>query len=476
MKNNKYKITFLFTFLFLSGVVFGFEPVSTCDLLMSYLENDTELKKNAIDAQKAQLSLESTEISNGFDISLSTGTFSLSFDDQGANMSVKPSVQASIPQASKLSVTASSNISYKNSDLNFNDIKLNASAEIIGTSGLSREITLLKAQRSLTEAKRKLQTQAVNSEKAFYTELKALLNSTSSIINSQKTLYTNKIDFEQIKAQGYSTGSSTYRLAQSKVLSSEHEIETSTRSLIHDYVVFYKKCGYDITLDSSTNFYDLIPKDIAEVEPLDIHSFDSELYSEIESAVWTNKINTMQRNDKTNFSLSANGGVTFNNSATNSTTLDAGLSTTYAGVTGSAGISMPLGNNYIPAFTFSATVSPNTWKQNAITEQTSALEEKQELINIETARTNYATKVVDCEQSLIDLQWTKETEQESYEMYVALEKDLAKWFKEGYVTESEYYSAKVNVQSYTVKKIINTIDFIIYNDNIVTMFVDELQE
>lgn len=476
MKIKKYPLGLILSLIFLSSAAFCFEPVSTCDLLMSYLENDTTLKKNVIDAQKAQLSLDSTNISNGFDITVSTGTFSLSFDDNGAVMSVKPSVKASVPQASGLSVTASSNFSYKNSDMKFSDIKLNASAEIIGTSGLAREITLLKAQRNLTEAKRKLQTQAITAEKSFYTELKSLLNSTSSIINLQKTLYNNKIDFEKIKAQGYSTGSSTYRLAQMKVLSTEHDIENSTRSLIHDYVVFYKKCGYDISLTADTDFYDLIPADISEVEALDILSFNPDLYSEVESALWTNRINSMQRKAKSNFSLSANGGVTFNNSATDSTTVDAGISSTYGGLTGSTGISMPLGNNFIPAFTLSASVSPNTWKQNNITQQTAALDEKQELLSIETARANYATKVVDFQQSLEDLMWTKQSEQESYEMYVALEKDLSKWFRDGYISESEYYSAKVNVQSYTVKKIINTIDFIIYNDNIVTMFVDEIQE
>lgn len=443
---------------------------------MSYLENDTDLKTNAINAQKAQLSLDSTKISNGFDISLSTGTINVSVDESGMNVSVKPSVKASIPQASNLSVSASTNFSYKDSQANIEDAKLSASVDIISTSGLQREISLLKAERNLTEAQRKLKNQAIAAEKSFYTDLKALINATSNIINSQKTLYTNKIDFEKIKTQGYSSGSSTYRLAQMKVLSTEHEIEDSTRSLIHSYVVFYKKCGCTIEIDDSIDFYSLIPQDITEIEPLDIESFNRDLYSEIESAVWTHKINSMQRKTKSYFSLSANGGLTFNNSVTESTTVDAGLSSTIGGVSLGGGVSVPINDATHPAFNFSASVSPNTFKQNSITQQTDLLDEKQELMAIETAHSNFATKIIDCEQTLADLEWNKKSTQESLEMYEALEKDLAKWYADGFITQSEYYSAKVNVQSYTVKKIINAIDFIIYNDNIVTMFVDDLQE
>lgn len=461
---------------FITGTAFCFEPVSTGELLISYLENDNDLKTNAINAQKAKLSLKSAEINNGFDISISTGTVSISVNDNGTNFSVKPSVKATLPQISNLSLSASSDYSYKNSESKIEDAKLNASVDIISTKGLEREIALLKAERTLIEANRKLQNQAITSEKAFYNDLKSLLNSTSNIISSQKTLYTNKIDFEKIKTQGYSTGSSTYRLAQMKVLSTEHDIEKSTRALIHNYIVFYKKCGYDITLEENTDFYDLIPQDITEVVPLDIHSYKPESYTEVESAIWTNKINSMQRKTKTNFSLSANGGLTFMNSTTNNTTVDAGLSSVFGGLNLGAGVSVPLSNKPVPALTFSASVSPNTFRQNSITQQNNALDEKQELLAIEKARTNYETKVVDMEQSLADLEWTRKSDLEAYEMYLALEQDLAKWYKDGFVTESEYYSAKINVQSYKVKQIINSIDYIIYNDNIVTMFVEDIQE
>ena len=48
---------------------------------------------------------------------------------------------------------------------------------------------------------------------------------------------------------------------------------------------------------------------------------------------------------------------------------------------------------------------------------------------------------------------------------------MGRYYRQGIISQSEYYSARTNLQSYTVKKIINAIDLIIYNDNILTMFI-----
>jgi len=473
MKIVKFCAVFILYTAFFTSTIFGFESVSVSNLLISYLENDNDLKTNAINAKKAQLSYKGTQINNGFDITLSSGAINIKTDKDDTSVSVKPSVTAALPATSNLSVSASTDYSYSKTENKFKDTELNASIDIIGTTGLNRKIQLLKADRTVIEAERKLQTQAINSEKAFYTELKSLLNSTSNIINLEKTLYTNKIDFEKIKTQGYSTGSSTYRLAEMKVHSTQHDIDNSIRSLIHSYIVFYKKCGYDISSEENLDYMTLMPTEIAEVEPLDINSFNPDLYTETEAAIWTNKINTLQRKANSNFSLTANGGVTFNNSFNDSTTMDAGLSSTVGGITLGAEISMPVNDFSNPAYTLNAKIKPNTFRLNSLDKKTDELNEEQELLEIETARTNYETKVVDCLQNLEDLAWTKKSDSESYEMYSALEKDLSKWYADGFVNQSEYYSAKVNVQSYAVKQIINNIDYIIYNDNIITMFIGE---
>lgn len=450
----------------------GTELPSTSALLISYLENDNDLKKNAIAAEKVRLSLSSTKIDNGFDISLSTGNVTIKTDSKGTSFSVKPTIQAKLPQASNLTLSASTAYNYMEDTSKIENTQIKLSADIISTTGLSRQVALLKAERNLTEATRKLRNQAIITEISFYTELKSLLNSTNTLLSLEKTLYTNQIDFEKVKAQGYSSGSSTYRLAQMNVISSEHDIENSKRSLINSYVLFYKKCGFDISFDDKSNFTDLIPADIAGIEPIDVHDFDSSLYSEVESVLWTNKINSMQRKTKSNFSLGANGGITFNNTAASGNTVDAGLSSGVGGFKLDAGVSLPVNDFTSPVFTLSASLSPNTFRQNSITKQTDELSEKEEQVNLEAAYANYETKVFACEQELEKILWNTKSDEESYQMYAALEQDLAQWFQQGIITESEYYTAKVNAQSYYVKNIINTIDLIIYNDNIVTMFVE----
>ena len=84
---------------------------SLSSLLSGYLSNDAELKKLALDIQKASLSSKITEINNGFSVTLATGTMTFSSVNDKLSYSVSPSVKATIPQANNLSFSASSDIS-----------------------------------------------------------------------------------------------------------------------------------------------------------------------------------------------------------------------------------------------------------------------------------------------------------------------------------------------------------------------------
>lgn len=459
--------------------LFSFEKISTQELFYSYLKNDSNLKDLTIEAEKAQLALQSSKIEEGFDITLSTGSVTIQTLGDKSTLTVKSAgVSASLPQASNLTLSASSGASITNWDFanstsdsnSLSDTKLNLSVDLVSSSSLSRKITLLTAQRKLTQAKRNLQKQALQSETDFYTQLKALLTSTSEIITAQTQLYTDTIDFESIKAKGYSTASSTYKLAQMKVMSDQHDIDSKIRSLIHDYLLFYKKCGYEITLDQDTDFYDLIPSDLPQVQALSIEDFETDKYTEIEEALWTYEINSLSRSASKSFTLSANGGYTFNNSTTSSNTIDTGLTSTIGGLNLTAGVSIPVqGGN--PAYTFSASLSPSTFFQNSITKKTNDLTEEQELLAIENARTNFETVKVDKEQELQDLEWNKQSYNESYTMYQDLANQLETHYKAGLIKESEYLSALSNAKNYKVKLISNLIDFIIYNNELQSLFV-----
>lgn len=470
--------------LFSVAKLFPIELIPTSQLLLAYLENDKSLKELAIDVEKQKLSNQSSELDKEFNIKLSTGDMKMTFGEDG-NFSVKPKVTMDFPEYSNLKTELSTGVSVKDKT-SLSDAKLGVSVDIISTFGAQRDIDKLKSERSLLEAERKIQKEAISVEKSFYTELKKLISTASSIVNKKQDLYEAMISFEKVKAQGYSKQSVTYRQAEMKVYSDNHDIENSIRSLRHDYIVFYKKCGYDIEFSTDMDFMELIPNDIEEVELLSIRDFSPSNYAETEEAVWNHKIKSMERQLNNNFSLAATGGYTFKNteldnddvSEKNATkkepvnTIDVGLKSSIGGLDLSLGSSIPVtGEKKSPSITLSVDVTPNTYKKKKITEQQNVFDEEKELMNIDSARSNFGTFVVDALKQKEDLLWEKQSNDESYELYANQEKELANWYKQGVISQSEYLSAKNNMQSSFVKKIENLIDRIIYNNDIKSKFV-----
>ena len=378
------------------------ELVPTENLLISYLENDVELKKLTLAAQKTELSQQSVNIDNGFDVSLSSGTVTIAPSADGTKITAKPKAQADILPTSNLSLSAETNVTSNSDEIKFSDTTFSASVDIISDKNGSRKVSLEKAERATLEANRAVNARAVAAEKEFYTELKNILNSITSVIKNQATLYSDTISFEQTKAKGYSQSSSTYRLAQMKVISDQHTVDSGIKELIHDYVVFYKKCGYDLHFQDETDITALVPSDIPDVDAIDAESLDRELFSKIESATWTNYINSLERDSKKSFSLSATGGYTIDNSTTKSDTVNAGISAGYQGLSLGSGVLIPVdGSN--PTFTVTASLSLNTFRKAAITAKQNDIAEEQELLDIQSAQTAYRTYIVSAKQSLEQL-------------------------------------------------------------------------
>ena len=476
----KKKLLFLFFTLLLFLTTLNAQALpDTITLLLSYVENDSELKDLTLAAKKAALSYQSAKIDTGFDITLSSGTVTLQTSNDGSSFTATPSVKASLPQASNLSVTAKTSYSSESSDSMLCDTSVAVGVDIISSAVIANKITKLKAERAVTEAQRKIEKRAITAEKEFYTALKGLLTSINSIMTKRQTLYEDSLDLEAKKVQGYSKSSSTYRQAELKVISDQHDVDSAIHSFKYDCVVFYKKCGYDLEIDDNADLMSFVPAGIDEVDLTEVSQFDKELYTEIESANWTHYINSMERSSKKNYSLSASAGYTFANSSTNSDSVDAGLSGTIGGLTLGAGISLPVVNTgssskgFSPVYTFSASINPNTFRKNNITKQQNELTEDQELLAIQTAESAYETKVVELQQKLDTLLWEKKTAEETVSMYDDLEKDMAQLYKSGYISETEYLSSKNNLNSSIIKKISNLIDLIIYNDDVISNFVSK---
>lgn len=478
----KKKHFFLFSTSLFFLAIMNAEPQSsqrlpdTTTLLLSYVENDAELKNLILAAKKSALSYQSAKIDTGFDVTLSSGSVTLQVNDDGTKLTAKPSVKMSLPQASNLSVTAQTNFSSESSNTSLSNTSVAVGIDIISSAVISNKLTKLKAERAVTEAQRKIEKRAIAAEKEFYTALKNLLSSINTIMTKRQTLYEDSIDFEAKKVQGYSESSSTYRQAELKVISDQHEIDSAIHSFKYDCVVFYKRCGYDLEIDDKADLMSFVPSGIDEVEPADILKFDKALYTEIENANWTYYINSMERSSKKNYGLSASAGYTFDNSITNSDSIDAGLSGTFGGLTVGAGISLPVKSSQSsisPAYTLSASLNPNTFRKNSITKKQNVLTEEQELLAIQTAESAYETKLVEFQQKLDTLLWEKKTVEENISMYGELEKDMAQLYQQGYINETDYLSAKNNLNSSIIKKISNLIDLIIYNDDVISNFVSE---
>ena len=478
MKMKK-KVCFLCG-IFITGTFLFAEPK-----LEDYLSNDLELQRLALEVKKAQLNSKKANIENGIDIQLSTGKATLQFTGDSSTVKFSPNATISIPQASNLSINVSSSVSL-NSETTNNSVKdtsLSLSIDILSGNSISRKISLMKAERSLLEAKRKLQNYLLTAENNYYKELLNLYELSSKIISAQKDMYDDTIDFDKIKAQGYAKSSAKYRQAEMKVLSDKHEVETKIHNLEHECAVFASKCN--TTYDSAINPKDFIPSEIPDIKELDILSFAKESYSKIENAEYEHTLADLTRKADKNFTLSASSGYTFNNSDTKSTsssseqntttsanysdTIDVGLDMGWNGLNLDAGVSIPTDGN-LPVYTLSASINPGKFLTASIKNKTNELNEQEELIAIQSAKNSYDDDVVDMQSELNDIKWSTETNKETYDMYVSLETDLQNYLKAGVITESEYLNSFANKELYRIKMIIDKINLIIYNNEIKLLF------
>lgn len=153
-----------------------------------------------------------------------------------------------------------------------------------------------------------------------------------------------------------------------------------------------------------------------------------------------------------------------------SDTVDAGATAGLYGLSLGAGVSFPVENPRNPVYSLSASVDPAEFRKARITTEKNGYSEEQDLIAIQSAEEDYDTSVVDQQQSLSDIIWSRQTNAETYEMYVRLEKDMAEYLKAGIITESEYLNAFANREQYRLQLLINDIDLIIYNNTTKLLF------
>ena len=462
--------------IFTINILNAVELVPTQELLAAYLERDSELKNLALELQKSKLNNELSQINEGFSLKLSSGDMTFTFGDN-SSFKVSPGVNATLPQYNNLGLNLSGQMSVQDGQTSFDSASAKVSVDILSSNKTEREVSLLKSQRAVLEAERNLTSKAVEKEKTFYMNISSLLSSILNIVSKKNSLNDEYIEFEKIKLQGYSKTSSSYIKEEMKVMNLEHELEAAIHSLISDYKFFYFDCGYEIEIPSDTDFTQLIPDDIPVVEAVDINNYKAENFKQIESNLWTQKINQMSRDANKDFTLSANGGYTYKNSTTgNSNTVDAGVTAAYGGIGVDAGVHVPVSAGdsgaASPSVSLGITYTPNTFKKNKINDQLTEISIEQEQMKVDSAYTDYEETVREMKIQLEDIKWSEETNNKNYKMHADVEKEMLDYYKRGFISERDYVSATIKTIQSEVKGLINRIDLIVYNDDVKAKFVE----
>ena len=127
-----------------------------------------------------------------------------------------------------------------------------------------------------------------------------------------------------------------------------------------------------------------------------------------------------------------------------------------------SGLSVPVtGDEHEPSFTMGFSLSPNQFRTAAVSNKQNAVE--LEKLSVISAQEKYDTAIISQQTALEDLEWAKKSNKEMYDLYADQERELSAYYKNGYITLSEYMSAKVNMENYRIKLLVNSIDFILYN-------------
>lgn len=450
---------------------------STYDsLLTGYFDNDMRMKELNISVQQAEISYQKTCINNEMTYQLSTGSMSLDFGKDSFGVSIRPEASLTIPEKDNLSLTASAPVSVKTSNgtttTSLNDASITVQKDIISTADETTAINMEKAERTLQEAYRSMNSRKIALEKEFLSSLKSLFSSRQSVLKAQTTLIEKQDAISTLKIQGYLETSSKYRSAVLAEKSAARKLEEAERSFDASLANFAEKCGVD------AESIDLTAIVIPDEELLVITDFDAASYSDLESAQWKHYINGRSRANKSDLTLSANAGVGLSASTDDrvdtTASVKGGVSATYKGLTASANLSVPIGSDQkSTSLSLSLSWKPSTQRTKALDEQSDALTALQEELSIEQAQSSFEDQVESYETKRDNLLWQLEEETDEVEMYKALADDMKKWYDQGYIAESEYKNALTQYEDALAALQSTKIDFLTYNRDVQALFIQE---
>lgn len=420
-------------------------------LLAGYLEQDIELRRLETQYRNSLLEQQKTAAEQSFSLQLATGTMSVQNINDTVRFKIEPSLTASIPIYNGLDVSVTVPYTTDGTQNNVADVTASVTAGILGSEHISRNVTLLKTERAVLEAKRAFENQSKTAEKEFYQNLVTLYQAAAQVMSAKDDLFEDELAMQTVKTRGYTATSTTYRTAELDVQTSTQAVTEAIQTYNQLYVLFLTKCGIQPVLPENTELAplpDSIPADITR----QIHKFMEHLIQEdfvsIENALWNRYIGSLERKIDTDFALGASGGFTWKNEDTaDLNTADIGLTFSWHGITAKAGVSIPVStdkNTPSPVFTLSAAWIPNTTKIKAIEKKQKTLDAELEELDIKDAEQMYSETITAIQQTVLNLEHQKKTNDELYLLRKDLRAEIQKRFALGMVSELEYRQAETN--------------------------------
>ncbi len=447
-------------------------------LLAAYQANDIQLQQLEIRLEQAELSVKKLNLQNEPTYTVSSGRTSVSAGTDGFSISVSPSATYSFMDERNTSVSVSAPFSFSAKDnsstFRANDVGAKFSMDLISSSGEQKSLSLQKAERSVLEAERNIEARKMTLENSFLSQLKTIFTDKKNVFDANSSLEDSRISLESLKAKGYSETSASYRTQSLSYQSAEHKLEKAQRTLQDDLQLFSAKCGMTL----SENFDLAIPDE----KLLSFSDFDKGLYKSIESATWTNYINSLERGISSDLSVSVNGGYSFSGStggnSSGSHTPDAGVSVSYKGITASAGLSLPMtfsdhaDPKINPTLSLSFSYTPKTEKNNELTKMQNQLTEESELLSIQEAVASYREALVSYDTQKETLEWELSRYEEEVSLYESLADDYESWFNQGLVSQSDRRKAISNYENAVASQRLAKINVLSYNISVRSQFVE----
>lgn len=465
------------------------EKLSLQELLAAYVANHREIQTMMIQLNQQQLSHESTMVSQGIKLNLSTGNFSMG----SSQIRGEPSISVSMPKLNGTYVEATFPLQF---DLNKDSSSVTSSGEtasgsglqgtsisigteIIGNSGKSNQLSVLKANRSLQEAQRKIQEQALAVEKEFYLKIKELYSSYGNLLSTKDSVYTKELDLAVLQAQGYSPTSTRYRTKEMEVLSTQRNVDKQQRKFQREMELFAQKCGLQSNQLSIENLSLpaelLVSTGILEQLPLE----GVERYTVMESAQWNLTTTQLEMEANSLVTLSAEAGYTYKNQnvgASQSDTVQAALVLQGFGGKLSSGVSVPVeGEEKTPTAQISLSWSPNDMKTQSLQKSQRELSLQLAQLKILDAEEKYLQAAEDALLTWEDLLWNRQVSIEELELYQQLAQDTTNLYNRGMTTETEFNQAITNRDKAQIQCQIADLELLLHYIGTRQLFVQEVQ-